>query len=310
MKNITPRLNRKIEGRATKFRAAKLNMPVRKAKAIVEKALATWHAPDIASAKKWLGKTQTSFPDQFGPEAHWDEAVGIEWNNFFTWGHDHSFGFGVNRSGAMSTRHIEIASETMAYGLLPKSLKGKDVLDIGCWTGGDLLMLAGLGAKSVTAIEAHPESAKAARHLCKMVGCDAKIMTSDAYQDRKAWVNKFDIIYCSGVVYHVTDPVLLLRICFAYLKVGGRLVVETKSSTGSGSQCSYSGSREKGWNWFAPNRQALGRWFADAGFDYDDIEVQTRPNGRLLASASKKQKSRMPDSTGFSRPGSWLEGKV
>lgn len=310
MTSITPRLNRKIKGRPTKFKAAKRVIPVKKAQGLVEKALSRWQAPDSATAEKWLAKTQSAFPDQFGPESHWDEAVGIEWNNFFTWGHDHNFGFDVKRTGAMSTRHIEIASECMAYGMLPKSLAGKDVLDIGCWTGGDLLMLAGLGAKSVTAMEAHPDSAKAARHLTKIVGCNTDIVTSDAYRDRKAWKNKFDVIYCSGVVYHVTDPILLLRICFAYLKVGGRLIIETKSTTGPGSQCSFSGSREKGWNWYAPNRQALGRWFADVGFLIDDIELQTRPNGRLLGAAIKKKKSTMPDSTGFSRPGSWLEEKL
>lgn len=64
------------------------------------------------------------------------------------------------------------------------------------------------------------------------------------------------------------------------------------------------------WNWFAPNRQVLGRWLTDAGFEFEDIKVQTRPNKRLLTGATKRKKSMMPDSTGFSRPSRWLVEKV
>lgn len=309
MSKITPRPNRKIKGRPTNFHAAKPIMSSRDANAVVEKALRKWDAPSAQIAEKWRAKTEATFPDQFAPEEHWDEAVGLEWSDFFTWGHDHNFGFGVERSGAMSTRHLEIASEAIAHGMLPKSLKGKKVLDIGCWSGGDLLLLSGMGA-DVTAVEGHPLSAKAARLLCKLVGCDTKVIHGDAYQDKKAWQGQFDVIYCSGVIYHVTDPVLLLRICFAYLKVGGRLVIETKAMPGSESHCSYSGSREKGWNWFAPTRQTLGRWLADVGFDFEGIKVKTRPNGRLLAAATKEKTSKLPDSTGLSRPGSWLSKEV
>ena len=108
----------------------------------------------------------------------------------------------------------------------------------------------------------------------------------------------------------MTDPLLLLRICFAYLKPGGRLVIETKMQEGSGASCSYSGIVEKGWNWFSPTYEAMGRWLVDAGFLEDDIRVHRRPIGRLLASGIKAEARALPETAGFSRPGSWLEACV
>lgn len=61
-------------------------------------------------------------------------------------GHDHEFGFGIKRKGYIGERHIEITSEAIALGFLPKSLDGKQLLNIGSNTGGDLFVLAGMGA--------------------------------------------------------------------------------------------------------------------------------------------------------------------
>jgi 2-polyprenyl-3-methyl-5-hydroxy-6-metoxy-1,4-benzoquinol methylase len=284
-------------------------MPLAQALERVEAALAEWRAPTKAAAQAMFDTLQAAHPDQHAPDDFWHSAASKGFRDFFVWGHDHDFGHGVRRSGAMGARHKEITSESMSLGMLPADLGGAEVLDVGCWSGGDLLILAGLGAR-VTAIEEHPLAAAAARRLCALVGCPAEILSSSLYADRLEWKRKFDLVYCSGVIYHVTDPLLLLRICFAYLKTGGRLVIETKMMEGDGSACSYSGIVEKGWNWYAPTREAMGRWLADAGFEGKDILVHRRPMGRLLASAVKSRPAALPESAGFSRPGSWLEGEI
>ena len=79
---------------------------------------------------------------------------------------------------------------------------------------------------------------------------------------------------------------------------------------GEGSVCSYSGTLERGWNWYAPNETALGRWLVDAGFDPFSVRIHRRNNGRLLAYGRKSQPRAMRETAGFSRPGSWLEGLV
>ncbi|MBP8257400.1 MAG: methyltransferase domain-containing protein [Opitutaceae bacterium] len=252
------------------------------------------------------------FPDESPPGDFWNAASSQAFRDFFVWGHNYDWGAGCSRTGAMGPRHIEIGTESIERGFLPYDLRGKRVLDIGCWSGGDLLLLRGLGAE-VEAIEEHRRSAESASGLCKLLGVPAPIRTASLYADDPGQRHRFDLIYCSGVIYHVTDPVLFLRICFAYLKVGGRLIVETKAHSGSSpvtGLCGYSGTLEKGWNWFAPNGEALGRWLVDAGFSKERVELHQRFNGRLLACGVKTKTGALSETAGFSRPGSWLEEEV
>lgn len=291
------------------FIAAEELIPIQTAEQIIRSTMQRWQAPNQETADAWQHTLATEFPDTSPPDSFWHEASDLTFRDFFSWGHDHDFGFGVARAGAMGTRHIEIISESLSRGMLPRDLTGKKVLDIGCWSGGDLLLLAGLGAE-VTAIEEHARSAASARRLCELVGCPTAIFEKSLYHERQDWKQQFDIIYCSGVIYHVTDPILFLRICFAYLKVGGSLIIETKSHDAGRSVCSYSGSLEKGWNWFAPSYEALGRWMVDAGFAVDEVRLYQRPVGRLLAYGHKNSTASLSETAGFSRPGSWLEGVV
>ena len=159
-------------------------------------------------------------------------------------------------------------------------------------------------------MEEHPIAARATRRLIDLLGLKAPVIESSLFADKQEWAGQFDYAYCSGVIYHVTDPMLLLRILFAYLKPGGDVFIETKGTAGEGSICSYSGTLEKGWNWFAPNETALGRWLVDAGFDAQSVRVHRRDNGRLLACGRKTEAQALRETAGFSRPGSWLEKMV
>ncbi len=306
-------------GPNSRFASPALVMPLEDAQRIVERSLARWSAGTAEQAVAWNETLLAAFPDQVTPEGYWHEASSHAWKQFFVWGHDHDFGFGERRSGAMGTRHIEIMSEAIALGMMPETLDGKSVLDVGCWSGGDLLALAGLGAQ-VTALEEHPVAAAAAARLCQTIACPAEVINQSCFKDNPDWKQKFDYIYCSGVIYHVTDPLLLLRILFAYLKPGGTLFIETKMGRnvpgmkGDESWCLYSGTLEKGWNWISPSREALGRWMVDVGFPAADTRIYVRPINRTvsrLSVASRKAAAvALPEPAGFSRPGSWLEGVV
>ncbi|MBI3481089.1 MAG: class I SAM-dependent methyltransferase [Nitrosomonadales bacterium] len=276
---------------------------------IVAQALAKWESTTPEDARRIASTLEDEFPDQARPDDFWHSQSSIAFRDFFVWGHNHNFGCGINRTGAMGPRHVEITTEAMRLGMLPTSLHGKQVLDVGCWSGGDLLVLAGMGGK-ITAMEEHPIAAKAARRLVDLLGLQTPVIESSLFADKQEWGGQFDYAYCSGVIYHVTDPMLLLRILFAYLKPGGDVFIETKGAAGEGSICSYSGTLEKGWNWYAPNETALGRWLVDAGFDVQTVRVHRRENGRLLACGRKTEARALRETAGFSRPGSWLEGTI
>ncbi|WP_200330684.1 class I SAM-dependent methyltransferase [Thiocystis violacea] len=272
-------------------------------------AIEQWKTSTAEQANSIADLIEREYPDQEPPDAFWDTASSSAFRDFFVWGHDHDFGCGRVRRGAMATRHLEITAEAMEHGLLATDLTGTRVLDVGCWSGGDVLVLAGLGGET-TAIEEHPIAAKAARRLLELSGCSVEVIEDSLYSERVDWVHQFDYVYCSGVIYHVTDPLLFARILFAYLKPGGAILLESKAVFGEDSICGYSGTMEKGWNWYAPNEIVFGRWLVDAGFDASSVRVLRRANGRLLAWAKKHEACAMRETAGFSRPGSWLEGVV
>jgi 2-polyprenyl-3-methyl-5-hydroxy-6-metoxy-1,4-benzoquinol methylase len=276
---------------------------------IVASIMADWQLKTAEEALQVSSILAQEFPDQAPPDGFWHDASSVAFRDFFVWGHNHDFGHGISRAGAMSTRHMEITAEALELGMLPSRLDGKQVLNVGCWSGGDSLVLAGLGGE-ITCVEEHPIAARAARRLSELLGLDAQVVEASLYQDRPDWAAKFDYVYCSGVIYHVTDPLLFLRILFAYLKPGGRVFLETKAIAGEGSACGYSGTMEKGWNWYAPNETALGRWMVDAGFEATSIRVYRRYNNRLLSCGCKTENHALRETAGFSRPGSWLEGVV
>lgn len=249
---------------------------------------------------------QAHFPDEQNVDNAWNNPTNEDFLNFFTWGHNHNFGNGFKRDGLMGDRHIEIIAHAINLGMLPTNLSGQALLNVGCWTGGDAMLLSHMGAR-VHCIEEHQQSSACARTLFDWHQKTISVENTSIYSCGEDKRQAYDVIYCSGVIYHVTDPILLLRTLYAMLKPEGRLFIETKSSApGPYAICSYSGGFERGWNWFAPNELAMYRMLADVGFDIDTISLFRRSNQRLLAAAVKTNHKSMETQAGFSRPNSWV----
>jgi 2-polyprenyl-3-methyl-5-hydroxy-6-metoxy-1,4-benzoquinol methylase len=214
------------------------------------------------------------------------QIEGVEDNEYqrdftiqFEWGHNHDFG-AFNMAGTMGDRHVNILAAFMVeHSLTSEDLRGSRILDIGCWTGGTSLLLAALGAE-VLAIEEVRKYADCVRYLkhafdignLTVESRSLYSLDADEFQDR------FDFVLYSGVLYHVTDPVLSLRIVFNSLKDGGRCLLETYAGDRKGSYCEYRGAGETssrpkrgkprwGWNWFVPSLEATGRMMTDVGFE-------------------------------------------
>lgn len=203
----------------------------------------------------------------------------------FHWGHNHDFG-DFQIEGRMGNRHITLLANFIA--LFPVTIEdfmGKHVFDIGCWTGGTTLLLATF-AKDVLAIEEVKKYSEVVSYLVKSFGIDDRVLVKpvsiyDCNSD--AFLDRFDIVYFPGVIYHLSDPLLSLRILFNSLKVGGFILVESAGINTEEPFCRFdgsliynSGTRERlnrgGWNWFIPSPSALYRMMKEAGFD----EIQTR----------------------------------
>lgn len=103
---------------------------------------------------------------------------------------------------------------------LPKLASGRPnrVLDIGCGNGAWLSIATTLGW---TAMGVEPD--RQARDQARARGFDVRESLSN-WIDSK---NRFDAITLNHVIEHVPDPLATLGQCFALLRPGGRLYIET-----------------------------------------------------------------------------------
>ena len=98
------------------------------------------------------------------------------------------------------------------------SVEAKDaLLDIGCATGYSTAILAHL-ARAVTAVEAEPELAAAARETLEALGLDNAAVIDGDHANGAPEAGPFDVILLNGSVPEVPESLL------AQLKDGGRLV--------------------------------------------------------------------------------------
>lgn len=208
----------------------------------------------------------------------------------FHWGHNHDFGT-FKLKGRMGDRHIEVLAEFIDHYGLPKDLTGKKVLDVGVWTGGTSLLLYAMNAWSVVAFEEVKKYVDCAKFIADSFGIALMFYDKSLYTlpaSFHGWTSFFDYIIFPGVLYHLTDPVLALRILFNCLKDGGTLFIESAAQNDNGQRTLlYSGPTEPGWNWFIPTRDAIMRMCIDVGFS--KCEMGPVKNGRVSGYAYKKE---------------------
>ena len=240
-----------------------------------------------------IGTTDCESEGYAKSELHRQRDLSIK----FRWGHNHDFG-DFYLDGQMQDRHITLM-RNFCY-LFPISLEafeGKDVLDVGCWTGGTSLLLNAIGSR-VVALEEARKYAEMTRFLAQSFGIDkdVTVIGKSLYQcNDKEYFDRFDIIYFPGVIYHLSDPLIALRILYNTCKVGGIILVESAGIDSPESVCLYEGSyvfhsgrkedlNRGGWNWFLPSPLALSRMLKDAGFE----EIQTVFHQKRVYGFAKK----------------------
>jgi SAM-dependent methyltransferase len=221
----------------------------------------------------------------------------------FCWGHSHDFG-GLRLEGRMGDRHIRLLANFATMFSVPlETFAGKDVLDVGCWTGGTSLLLAALGCR-VHAIEEVKKYAETTAFLARSFGIDDRVAVEpiSLYDcNSPAYYDRFDIAYFPGVIYHLSDPLVGLRILFNSLRIGGVILIESAGIDHEQPYCRFdgslvhlSGTREElnrgGWNWFLPSPSALDRMLREAGFEKVETLWHTATR-RVFGYAQKRSQS-------------------
>ena len=199
----------------------------------------------------------------------------VEWH----WGHDFVFGEGEEdevrtEGGYMASRYFSMLALAVDGFGVPADLSGLDVLDIGAYNGAASFALAAMGAASVTAVEEVPTYTRTIDLVADSYGLPIKTVAASLYAlpDMPDLQSRFDVVFFFGVLYHVSDPLLALRVLHNVLKPGGILVVETEGlwntvDQGSAYRLEYQGHRNDGNNWFSPSPRALQQMMQDMGFE-------------------------------------------
>lgn len=230
-------------------------------------------------------------------EGYLDPSLQRDLSVKYHWGHNHRIADDLMLAGRMGDRHLDLLTRFMDDFGLERDLGGRTVLDIGCWTGGTSLLLAGLGAR-VIAIEEVRKYAETVNFLAEAFGVADRLacVPESLYGFLPRYADVFDLVIYAGVIYHVTDPVLSLRTVFGALKDGGRCFVETYGMDSPGSVCRYEGPRlfhsadgalsRGGWNYFVPSATCLERWCLDAGFA--EVTVAPLDTGERLYGRARR----------------------
>jgi len=217
----------------------------------------------------------------------------------FMWPFDHDFGDFKVGPGTNATRPMDLITNFMdSFGVPARDLKGKRVLDIGCYAGGTSLLLAAMGAEVVAVEEVakYVESLKFLRDAFGLENLEPRNLslydlTTDEFQDA------FDIVLFAGVLYHISDVILGMRITYNALKPGGTTLLETASTRSDERILEYAGKNQRGANkyganWFFPSPLVVTELMDEVG--YKDIESFVRRNpqsirDRTYAMAKKSQ---------------------
>lgn len=215
------------------------------------------------------------------------------------WGHNQDFGtFALE--GELGNRYLWLVATFIdRFGALPTSLDGLRVLDLGCRTGGTSLLLHAMGAH-VVAVEKETPHSEALAYVKRAFGLGGlEPRNLSLYEcTGPEFREQFDVVFFAGVLYHISDPIVALRIAFDALKDGGRCLVETAATAAPEPVLLYrppeladvrAGGRmvSSRASTLVPSRSALGAMMRDVGFE--DVELsEMLPDSRCCAVGTRR----------------------
>lgn len=168
---------------------------------------------------------------------------------------------------------------------LPDSVAGKSFLDVGCWEGTMCIEAMQRGARKVVGLDycTSPEILAAQQQH----GFD--FLQLDILSEKMLQLPEFDIVHCSGVLYHVENPLSLL---FRLRKLCREtLFLETTclNSSSDPVMIFHPGAIFDGnpSNWWTPTESCLLAMLIEAGFGKVAVTHRdpTQPIGRICVSA-------------------------
>jgi len=181
------------------------------------------------------------------------------------------------RKGPFQINDLFIDSEWQSqikYNLLEPhfDLKDKIVGDIGCNNGYYLFRMLNHVPKKLIGFDPSAIYYSQFQFINHFIKSDI-VYELLGVEHVEFYEHKFDVLFCLGVLYHRSDPVMMLKSLFKGLHKGGELILDTFMINGEGEMCLTPKDRySKIPNiYFVPTVPALINWCHRAGFEKVEI---------------------------------------
>ncbi len=152
-------------------------------------------------------------------------------------------------------RGVSVDYRAFLFEDLKQRLAGRTprrLLEIGPKDGADTRRLATLGAEKIVLIDLPNQQATIEKWLPSIVGANVELVVGNFMYDKSFnSIEPFDVVWCTGVLYHNPEQLRLVRQLFDATRPDGLLVIETATAR-----------RSATWNencveiWFPPNKPA------------------------------------------------------
>ena len=197
-----------------------------------------------------------------------------------SWWHSIDLGDGQTTPGVHSLDELR---DNYARFRLPEDLRGKRVLDIGCWDGFYSFEAERRGADVVAVDCWWPENFFTARTL---LASHVEFHELSVYEVTRERLGSFDIVLFLGVLYHLRHPLLALeRVCDVTreLAVVESHVIDNLFPTSHPLMEFYEQDELGGQfdNWWGPNTGCLVRMLRAAGFARADV-IRSDPSRAVV----------------------------
>ncbi len=189
------------------------------------------------------------------------------------------------RKGPFQINTLFIDSEWQSqikYNLLEPhfDLKGKIVGDIGCNNGYYLFRMLTHEPKKLIGFDPSAIYYSQFQFLNHFIRSDISYELLGV-EHVEFYEHKFDVLFCLGVLYHRSDPVMMLKSLYKGLNKGGELILDTFMIDGEDEICLTPKDRySKIPNiYFVPTVPALINWCHRAGFEHVEV-LETMVTGQ------------------------------
>jgi SAM-dependent methyltransferase len=106
------------------------------------------------------------------------------------------------------------ASTAVVLDQMRGGLEGKRVLDLGCLEGGYAVTFARRGAREVVGVEIRDANLERCRFLAQRLGlANVHFVKADVRAISRDELRAFDVVFASGILYHLDDPFDFLLRC-------------------------------------------------------------------------------------------------